>query len=323
MANSRRSVNNKANASGVQRADPRQRALNWLRDHGSPRLVMSLMLASTIGCGFIASITLHRIGLGAPIVRYPLAVLAGWAVFLALVSAWVWWQRRENGRADERADSARRSVREGKSSSIDFPGGGSSASGGSSGASGSGGASWSGGGGRFGGSGASESFAEGQGDGFASGFVSGGSSGNSSAMAFDSGGDGSSGSGSNGSNGIGSSGGGKGSDWGFDLDADGDFVVLLIGIVVVAAAVFGVVFYAVYSAPTFFAELLIDGGVGTWLYKRADVVNRPDWLSTAVRRSVWPVVVLVVMFVALALTMRHVAPGATTLGQAWQVVLAK
>ncbi len=98
--------------------------------------------------------------------------------------------------------------------------------------------------------------------------------------------------------------------------------MLLIGIVVVAAAVFGVVFYAVYSAPTFFAELLIDGGVGTWIYKRADVANRPDWLSTAVRRSVWPVLVLLVLFVALAMVMRHVAPGTTTLGQAWQMVSA-
>ena len=321
MVNLKRSVitNVSATANRPLRADPRQRALTWLRDHGSPRFVMSLMLASTIGCGFIVSITLHRIGLGAPIVRYPLAVLAGWVAFLALVSVWVWWQRRENARADERADFARSSVRDGKSSSIDFPGGGFSGSGGSSGASGSGGSSWSGGGGRFGGGGASESFAEGPGDGFASGLVAGSSSGNSPATEYEGGGGGSGGSAGSGSGG----GGGKGSDWGFDLDGDGDFVVLLIGIVVVAAAVFGVVFYAVYSAPTFFAELLIDGGVGTWLYKRADVVNRPDWLSTAVRRSVWPVVVLVVMFVALAMTMRHVAPGATTLGQAWHVVLTK
>ncbi len=315
MANPKRSVimnvSAKANANRPLRADPRQRALVWLRDHGSPRFVMSLMLASTIGCGFIVSITLHRIGLGAPIVRYPLAVLAGWVVFLVLVSVWVWWQRRENARADERADVARSSVRGGDSSSGWSGGAG---SGGPSGGSGSGGSSWSGGGGRFGGGGASESFAEGPGDGFASGFVAGGSSGNSSATEFDGGGGGGTGSGG---------GGGKGSDWGFDLDGDGDFVVLLIGIVVVAAAVFGVVFYAVYSAPTFFAELLIDGGVGTWLYKRADVVNRPDWLSTAVRRSVWPVVVLLVLFVALAFTMRQVAPGATTLGQAWHVVLAK
>ena len=289
---SNRSASASASASGAQRADPRQRALTWLRDHGSPRLVMSMMLASTIGCGFITSITLHRIGLGAPIVRYPLAVLAGWAVFLTLVSVWVWWQRRENVRADERADIERSSVLGGKSSPDWFGGVGSS---GSSSSAASGSSPLSSGGGRFGGGGASDSFADSPSDGLASG----------------------------GGGGGGSGGGSKGGNWGFDLDGDGDFVVLLIGIVVVAAAVFGVVFYAVYSAPTFFAELLIDGGVGTWLYKRADVVNRPDWLSTAVRRSLWPVVVLVVMFVALALTMRHVAPGATTLGQAWHIVLAK
>ena len=295
----------KPQSSRVQTVDPRQRALTWLRDHGSPRLMMSLMLASTIGCGFITSVALHRVGLGAPIVRYPLAVLAGWAVFLSLVSMWVWWERRENVRADERANVARSSLRGGDSSSGWSGGVG---SGGSSGSSGSGGSSWSAGGGRFGGAGASESFADGPADGMASSLTSGGGSGDSPVMAFGNGG---------------RSGGGKGGDWRFDLDGDGDFVVLLIGIVAVAAAVFGVVFYAVYSAPTFFAELLIDGGVGTWLYKRADVVNRPDWLSTAVRRSLWPVVILVVMFVALALTMRHVAPGATTLGQAWHIVLAK
>ncbi len=274
---------------GAERADPRQRALAWLRDHGSPRLVMSLMLASTIGCGFIASVTLHRVGLAAPIVRYPLAVLAGWAAFLALVSVWVWWQRRENVRASERANAARRSVREDKSS-LDWSGG--VGSGGSNGSSGAGGSSWGGGGGRFGGGGASGSFAEGASDGAAGSFVS-------------------------------SGGRGGGGGWDFDFGGDGDFVVLLIGIVVVAAAVFGVVFYAVYSAPTFFAELLIDGGVGTWLYKRADVGNRPDWLSTAVRRSVWPVMILLVIFFGLALAIGHVTPGATTLGQAWQMVLAK
>lgn len=309
-SNSKRSANTKT--SGPPPVDPRQRALTWLRDHGSPRVVMSLMLASTIGCGFITSITLHRVGLGSPIVRYPLAVLAGWAVFLTLVSVWVSWQRRENVRADKRADGARSSVRQGKSSSVDFPAIGPSSSGGSAS---SGGSSWSGGGGRFGGGGASESFAEGPGDGLGSGFVSDSISGSGSSTAYDGGG----GSGA----GSGGRGGGKSGDWGFDLDGDGDFVVLLVAIVVVAAAVFGVVFYAVYSAPTFFAELLIDGGVGTWLYKRADVANRPDWLATAVHRSVWPVVVLLVMFVALALTMRHVAPGATTLGQAWHVVLEK
>lgn len=278
--------------------DPNARALTWLRDHGSPRLVMSLMLASTIGCGFLVSVALHRIGMGAPLWRYPLAVLAGWAVFLGLVSIWVWWQRRANAAA-ENADTPETAhgARQNKSSKgTDWTGGVGSGGGGGGSSGGGGSASWGGGGGRFGGAGASDSFAEAPAQGFASGLASGSTS---------------------------SSGGGKGGGW--DLDFGGDdmgFVVLLIGIMVVAAAVFGVVVYAVYSAPTFFAELLIDGGVGTWLYKRADVAHRPDWLSTAMWRSVWPVVILLLLFVALALVMRHVAPGATTLGQAWQVVSA-
>lgn len=276
----------KSNARRVTTIDPRSRALTWLRDHGSPRLVMSLMLASTIGCGFLASVALHQIGLGSPLVRYPIAVLFAWGVFLALVSVWVWWQRSENARVENARSAVRR---DSSSGSIDLPAGGGSGGGG-------GGSSWGGGGGRFGGAGASDSFAEGPTEGFASGFVSGSSSG----------------------------GGSKGGGWDLDLGGGDEigFVVLLIGIIVVAAAVFGVVFYAVYSAPTFFAELLIDGGVGTWLYKRADVAHRPDWLTTAMRRSVWPVVVLLVLFVALALVMKNVAPGATTLGQAWHVVTA-
>ena len=280
--------------------DPKSRALTWLRDHGSPRLVMSLMLASTVGCGFLASVALHRVGMGAPLWRYPLAVLAAWAVFLGLVSVWVWWQRRaiamaEKAEASETSDTARGARQIKSSNRTDWTGGIGPGNGGIGGGS-AGSASWSGGGGRFGGAGASDSFAEAPVQGFASGLGSGS---------------------------VSSRSGSKGGGW--DLDFAGDdtgFVVLLIGIIVVAAAVFGIVFYAVYSAPTFFAELLIDGGVGTWLYKRADVAHRPDWLTTAMRRSVWPVVVLLVMFIALALVIRHVAPGATTLGQAWQVVNA-
>lgn len=284
-------MKNKLGGSARGTINPRQRALEWLRDHSSPRLLMSLMLASTIGCGFLTSVALHRGGLTAPVVRYPLAVFAAWAVFLGLVSVWVWWLRRANAQPETARSSMRESSSKGSGS---WSGGiGSGSSGGSGNGSGGGG-THSAGGGRFGGGGASDSFAEGPTESLASGFVSGGSSG-----------------------------GEKGGGLDFDVGDDAGFLVLLVGILVVAAAVFGVVFYAVYSAPTFFAELLIDGGVGTWLYKRADVANRPDWLTTAVRRSVWPVVILMVLFVVLALAMRHVAPGATTLGQAWQLVSAR
>ena len=125
--------------------------------------------------------------------------------------------------------------------------------------------------------------------------------------------------GSGGSSGSGSSGG----SWSLgDIDLGDDagaFIIVVIAVIVVAAAVFGIVFYAVYSAPTFFAELLIDGGVGTWLYKRANVKDEPDWLGTAVRRTLWPVAAALALFWAFGGLIEFMAPGATTVGQALQI----
>ena len=128
------------------------------------------------------------------------------------------------------------------------------------------------------------------------------------------------GGGSGGSGGGGSSGGGSSSSWSLgDIDLGDDagaFIIVVIAVIVVAAAVFGIAFYAVYSAPTFFAELLIDGGVGTWLYKRANVKDDPDWLATAVRRTLWPAAAALVLFWAFGGLIEFMAPGATTVGQA-------
>lgn len=251
---------------------------------------MSLMLATTIGCAFLTSVFAHKAGLMSPLVRYPMAILIGWGVFLLLLSAWVWQLRR----AQAWAVSSRQQRRNRSSTGdgVSWPTGDSSSPSIPS--------NWVGDGGQFGGGGASESFADVSGQTEASNFLEGGEiplrGGHSS--------------------------GGLDVDVDFGDDAIG-VVVLLIGIVVVAAAVFGVAFYAVYSAPTFFAEFLIDGGVGTWLYKRADVAHRPDWLTTAVRRSVLPVVILLAMFIGLALVMQHVAPGATTVGEAWRMAGGK
>jgi hypothetical protein len=270
---------------------PRERALNWLRTHSWPRLVMSMMLMVTVGAAFLSSVQMHHFGVS-PLLRYPSAVLAGWIIFLLLVSVWVMWQRYRHAPQVRSASSARSQSQNKKSdkdgtSAIDiFPNNGGSSSG-----------TWHGGGGRFGGGGASESFAAAPEE-----------VGTSSAPSiFDSGTGSSASSGSSGS-------------FDFDLDVDGElggFLFLVGAIIVVALAVFGAAFYAVYNAPIFFAELLIDGGVGTWLYKRANVADRPDWISTAIKRSIWPVVILVVMFTGLAWTMDFVAPGAMTLGAAF------
>lgn len=330
-------TNGDVTADGRTQVSARDRAKAWLLAHGSPRFLMSMMLASTIGCGFLASVAMHHLGVNSPKWRYPLAVLVAWAVFLGLVSLWVWAVRRQNARADEQVSRAlgsgnRQQARSDSRSSFDLPSGGSSSGSGGSGGSGS---SWGGGGGgRFGGGGSSGSFGDAPAQGFASGFASGSNPGNAigsadfadslsvadSAAASDGGG--LLGGGSGGSGGGGSSGGGSGSSWSLgDIDLGDDagaFIIVVIAVIVVAAAVFGIAFYAVYSAPTFFAELLIDGGVGTWLYKRANVKDEPDWLSTAVRRTLWPVAAALVLFWAFGGLIEFMAPGATTVGQALQ-----
>ncbi len=323
---------------GRAQPGPRERAKAWLLAHGSPRFLMSMMLASTIGCGFLASVAMHHLGVNSPKWRYPLAVLVAWVVFLALVSLWVWAIRRQNAQAEQRANDqaarafagGRQQARSNSGSSFDW------SAGGGSGGSGGGGSSWGGGGGRFGGGGGSGSFGEAPVQGFASGFASGSNPGvaiggadlGDSLAVADGGGTGDAGGILSGSSSGGSgAGGGSGGSWSLgDIDLGDDagaFIIVVIAVVVAAAAVFGIAFYAVYSAPTFFAELLIDGGVGTWLYRRANVKDEPDWLTTAVRRTLLPAAAALVLFWAFGGLIEFMAPGATTVGQALQVTQTK
>jgi hypothetical protein len=298
MRKSKRTV---AQSVDIEATAPKARAIAWLRDHGSPRLVMSLMLACTMGCGFLASVAMHRVGLSAPLIRYPLVVLVAWGVFLFLVGVWVWWHRRANAAHVDTRDIGNQQPFYWS----DIAGAGTSAEAGTSA-----GAPHDHRASAVVASNAATQLAHRTTDAVATestrvpvGTVVGSNFENDSSVVV-----------SKGSRKGGSD------NWNFNFDGDdAGFVLLFIGIVAVALAVFGVVFYAVYSAPVFFAELLIDGGVGTWLYKRADVVNHPDALTTAIKRSVWPVAILIAMFIGLASVMRYVAPEATTLSEAWHV----
>ena len=76
----------------------RERLLVRLRKHfavrRSPRATMSAILIATGFAGFVASIVMLKCGLGHMGLRYPLAVLFAWGIFLALVRAWA---ARESG----------------------------------------------------------------------------------------------------------------------------------------------------------------------------------------------------------------------------------
>lgn len=107
-------------------------ARRQLQHRGWPRLQMALIVVLTGAAGFLASHVLRLAGMDAMLLRYPLAVLMAYGVFLLLMWIWIRW------RWDAVAD--------GLSSG---PGGG-----------GSPGSPWSGSGGHSGGGGASASWGE-------------------------------------------------------------------------------------------------------------------------------------------------------------------
>ena len=69
-----------------------------LQREGLPRLQMSLMLMLTGTAGFLSSFVLLHLGLTRMWLRYPLAVLCAYVVFLLLLRLWLAYQCNRVGR---------------------------------------------------------------------------------------------------------------------------------------------------------------------------------------------------------------------------------
>lgn len=261
----------------------------WLRFHAS------VMIAGTFATGFLANAAMLALPVPSVWLRWPLAVLAGYGAFFVLVRLWLAYVGIKPlfGRARNLDERER-----GGGWSVDLPIG--------SGGSGSGGGSFGGGGGGSGGAGASAAFDSPRGaPALASFGSSGGPGGGATTDARPAGGW------------LGS-GGGKGDGLLSGLgDGDG-FLVVVLGLIVLAivAALVGGAVHLVWIAP----DLLSDAAFGAML--SAGVVpglhraNEPDW-NGHVFRATLPViagVMAVVLLAAWALT--HYFPGAQTLGEA-------
>src|SRR6187431_1397529 len=57
-----------------------------------PRVQLSLMLAITALFAFVLSVVLLRLGVTSMMVRYPIAVVSSYVVFLLLLRVWIWLQ---------------------------------------------------------------------------------------------------------------------------------------------------------------------------------------------------------------------------------------
>ena len=263
-----------------------ERVRRLLLRRGLPRVQMSLILAATGAAGFLVSVVLLHAGVSRMWLRYALAVLFAYLVFLLLLRLWLWLQGRDL-HLDGLADFNLTNVDSGFSS-----GGGSEAV-----------ANTFGGGGDFGGGGAGGSWGE---------SVSAGL--HHAAPACDAGG----------ATVGGSSGGGGGSDLlsGLDIaDADEGCVFFLLALALIVAGTLAAL-YVVYAAPVLLAEILVEGVLLSGLYRGMRKVRRGggNWLGAAVRRTWLPVLLTLLTFAAAGYFLQRAAPRARSIGEAWRMV---
>lgn len=194
-----------------------------------PRFLMTLMILLTGMAGFLASFVMLHAGLEKMWLRYPLAILVSYVVFLFLLKIWLWLQEPKDGPGLD----------------ADF------------------------------------SVAD---------FDLGGSSG-------------------------GSSSGGSGFDFGFDIDL-GDGAVLIIVLIVLALVLFALV-YVVYIAPVLLAEILVDGLLISSLSLGLKETDRQHWLSSVLKRTWIPLMIIVALFVIAGATLHTTHPEARSIVEWW------
>lgn len=93
----------------------------------------------------------------------------------------------------------------------------------------------------------------------------------------------------------------------------GEFAIPLAALILIGAMVFSSLFM-VYSAPTLFAELLVDGVLSASLYRRLRGLETCHWLETAIRRTAWPFILTAAITSASGWAMTLYAPGAHSIG---------
>ncbi|MET0650441.1 MAG: hypothetical protein ABW208_27855 [Pyrinomonadaceae bacterium] len=267
-----------------------ERVRRLLLRRSLPRVWMSLILAATGAAGFLASFLMLHLGVSRMWLRYPLAVLFAYAVFIVLLRVWLFLHGRDvrGGASGSELDTAEVGTEivldsVGRPLPDTF-----------------------GGGGDFGGGGAGGSWGEG---------VSGGLQ--NASTAYDAGGVASGGGGGNG-------GGGGGLLSGLDLfDADSEgCVFFLLALALIVAGVCASL-YVVYAAPLLLAEILVEGVLLSGLYrgmKRARRGGGGDWLGAALRRTWLPVLLTLLTFAAAGYLLQRAAPRARSIGEAFRMV---
>jgi hypothetical protein len=265
-----------------------ERVRRLLLRRSLPRVLMSLILAATGAAGFLASFLLLHLGVSRMWLRYALAVLFAYAVFIVLLRVWLFLQGRESRRS--LSDLDLNALDMGTDIALDVAGRARV------------GPDSFGGGGDFGGGGVGGSWGEGVNAGL-----------QHASTAYDAGGA------TSGGGGGGGGGGGflSGLDI-FDADSEG-CVFFLLALALIVAGVCASL-YVVYAAPLLLAEILVEGVLLSGLYRGLKRAREGDWLGAALRRTWLPVLLTLLTFAAAGYLLQRAAPGARSIGEAFRMV---
>jgi hypothetical protein len=301
----------------------RNQATGWTREGVKRRIVerlwvrfhMSLIL---MACGLSAMLTswaLLKIGVGAMLVRFPLAIVVAYAMFL--LGVWLWVRYAEPVVEGEGEQEAPGRPLRGKKKGNSLVDGGDLLdirTGGSSGGSGGSGGGFSGKGGGFDGGGASGAWAEG---GTRGALSSSSSQLNAQALAASSMQESSS---ADTTSSLASRSGGGGSKSGsgssFSLDIDGEGLVLVVLAIALVAALVVASGYLVWAAPDILSEAAFGAVLAGGLARRAKNEDALGWVAGVVKRTWWPFTIVLVLAIAFAGYSASHYPQAKTFKQA-------
>jgi len=111
---------------------------------------------------------------------------------------------------------------------------------------------------------------------------------------------------------------GTGATGGFPFDLDADDLWILVLIVAAIGSALIVSIYLIIAAPTFLAEILVDGLLVTGLYKRLQKFDQQHWLETAIRKTWAPVLIVTVLFGIAGYFIQQLSPEVNSIGDLFQ-----
>lgn len=99
------------------------------------------------------------------------------------------------------------------------------------------------------------------------------------------------------------------------LDGAGSIEALPLLLVIAVLAIACASLWVVVSAPTLFAELLVDGALSATLYRRLRGLDARHWLDTALRHTIGPFAITALVVIAFAFAAQHWRPHAHSIGE--------